>query len=321
MNQFLKKCIFEAFNRYLDSMIEKARFLKNKRLTMKFAAQVGFAIISVLLFTQCLKNEESPTERDRNIILDYLESNQIDNAVEDETGLFYIIDQPGANGSPTIQDFVNITYDGYLLDGYRFGGTEADTSTSFFLGGSIAGWQIGIPKLQRGGSGRFWVPSYLGLGSQGLSNIPPNSVLYFEITLNDFGNQYEITQEDLDSISIVKDLESNNIDNAIEDPSGIYYVIEEEGTGEHPTLSNKVEVKYAGYLLDGTKFDGTKDGETVKFNLSGLIEGWKIAIQKLKPGGKGRFWIPSTLAYGPQQAGQIPPNSVLVFDIELISIE
>lgn len=100
--------------------------------------------------------------------------------------------------------------------------------------------------------------------------------------------------------------------------SGIHYVITQDGAGGHPDLQSTVTVKYKGSLLDGTVFDQTADAETATFALSGLIPGWQEAIPLLQKGGKGTFVIPSYLCYGPSSVGPIPPNSVLVFDIELI---
>lgn len=117
---------------------------------------------------------------------------------------------------------------------------------------------------------------------------------------------------------ILDHLESNNID-AIEHESGLFYVIHQTGDGTHPPFDAEVTVKYTGTLLDGTFFDGTADGETATFPLYNLIQGWQIGIPLLERGGKGTFYIPSALGYGSQSTGNIPANSVLIFDIELIN--
>lgn len=127
-------------------------------------------------------------------------------------------------------------------------------------------------------------------------------------------------QAEVDLEIINKYIEDNNL-NVIEHPSGIFYAIEEPGTGEHPPFESDVEVKYKGYLTDGTVFDQSKPNETVTFALENLIPGWQIAIPLLKPGGKGLFILPSRWAYGPTGVGSIPPNSVLIFEIELVSFQ
>ncbi len=105
--------------------------------------------------------------------------------------------------------------------------------------------------------------------------------------------------------------------------SGIYYIMEEEGEGEHPTKSETITAHYHGSLLDGTVFDSSVDrGQPFKFQLGRVIKGWQEAMGMMKPGGKGKFIIPSNLAYGERGVGKIiGPNTPLIFDIELFSKE
>ncbi|MCB9348936.1 MAG: FKBP-type peptidyl-prolyl cis-trans isomerase [Lewinellaceae bacterium] len=103
--------------------------------------------------------------------------------------------------------------------------------------------------------------------------------------------------------------------------SGLYYIIEEPGTGGNPNVNSEVLVKYKGYLLDGTIFDQTPGSESTTFFLYQVIRGWQIGIPLLKKGGKGMFLIPSGLAYGPQPRVGIPANSVLIFETELVDFQ
>ncbi len=120
---------------------------------------------------------------------------------------------------------------------------------------------------------------------------------------------------------IIKDyLVSKNL-TAIKDPSGLYYIMTATSTGTSPTLTSTVEVKYKGSLLNGTVFDQTATDKTFTYALSGLIKGWQIGIPLMKEGGKATLIIPSKLGYGSENLGVIPPNSVLIFDIELIDVK
>jgi len=106
--------------------------------------------------------------------------------------------------------------------------------------------------------------------------------------------------------------------------SGLMYFDLEEGEGDpaaSPAMT--VEVNYQGFLVDGTKFDSSFDrGESIKFPLNRVIKGWTEGVGSMKPGGKRKLIIPSNLGYGARGAGgSIPPNAVLVFDVELIGIE
>ena len=104
--------------------------------------------------------------------------------------------------------------------------------------------------------------------------------------------------------------------------SGLQYRHEIEGKGGMPTAADTVEVHYAGTLLDGTEFDSSiKRGQPASFGLGQVIPGWTEGLQLMRVGGKTRFFIPSDLGYGPGGTRGIPPNSVLVFDVELLSIK
>nr|WP_243389241.1 FKBP-type peptidyl-prolyl cis-trans isomerase [Conservatibacter flavescens] len=103
--------------------------------------------------------------------------------------------------------------------------------------------------------------------------------------------------------------------------SGILYRIVEAGNGESPKPEDTVKVHYVGKLVDGTEFDSShKHGQPIEFKLNQLIPGWIEGIQLIKKGGKIELVLPPELAYGDQAAGQIPPNSTLHFDIELLDI-
>ena len=120
-------------------------------------------------------------------------------------------------------------------------------------------------------------------------------------------------------IQKIKDyLVANNL-TATETPSGLHYIITQEGTGGNPNLQSNVTVKYKGYLLDGMVFDQTSGSATATFPLANLIEAWQEGIPLLKKGGKGTFFSPSALAYGPNGVSGIPGNSVLIFEIELVN--
>ena len=105
--------------------------------------------------------------------------------------------------------------------------------------------------------------------------------------------------------------------------SGLQYKVIKSGTGESPTLSDTVKVHYHGTLIDGTVFDSSvQRGEPISFPVGGVIPGWVEALQLMKVGDKWQLVIPAKLAYGEQSPSPaIPPNSVLIFEVELLGIE
>ncbi|PQO30376.1 FKBP-type peptidyl-prolyl cis-trans isomerase [Bremerella cremea] len=104
--------------------------------------------------------------------------------------------------------------------------------------------------------------------------------------------------------------------------SGLQYEVIKPGTGATPKPTDTVVCHYKGVLVDGTEFDSSyKRGEPAEFPVNGVISGWTEALQLMKVGGKWKLYIPSDLAYGPQGNRSIPPNAVLIFDIELLDIK
>ena len=106
-------------------------------------------------------------------------------------------------------------------------------------------------------------------------------------------------------------------------PSGLQYEVLTEGTGPRPARTDIVQVHYEGKLVDGTVFDSSyQRGQPAVFPLDQVIPGWTEGVQLMNPGSKYRFTIPSALGYGAKGAGGvIPPNAVLLFDIELLAIK
>jgi FKBP-type peptidyl-prolyl cis-trans isomerase FklB len=106
-------------------------------------------------------------------------------------------------------------------------------------------------------------------------------------------------------------------------PSGLQYKVITQGTGPKPTTSDTVVCNYRGTLTNGTEFDSSyKRGQPATFPVSGVIKGWTEALQLMPVGSKWQLFVPGNLAYGERSpAPQIPPNSTLIFEVELISIQ
>lgn len=127
----------------------------------------------------------------------------------------------------------------------------------------------------------------------------------------------ETQQEGLDFL-----MENGARDEVITTASGLQYMVIVKGDGPLPADTSEVEVHYEGTLIDGTVFDSSYDrGESISFPLNRVIPGWTEGVQLMPVGSTYMFYIPSELAYGDRDSGPIPPNSVLIFKIELLGIK
>lgn len=101
--------------------------------------------------------------------------------------------------------------------------------------------------------------------------------------------------------------------------SGLYYLIESQGTGIGCMQTSDVRVAYTGYYLDGEVFDAS-DAQGITVNLQNVIKGWTEGIPYFREGGVGKLFIPSALAYGTKGTATIPQNAVIIFDVELLEV-
>ena len=151
-----------------------------------------------------------------------------------------------------------------------------------------------------------------------------------EAALQDLLTQMQV-QKDIDDAAAARKAMGDQaafLAKNIKDPrvwvtkKGVQYLILKEGTGIKPKPSDKVQVHYVGTLLDGTEFDNSvKRGVPLEFPVTAVIEGWQDLLLEMKVGEKVKAWIPSALAYGEAGAPpSIPPNSLLVFEVELLQV-
>ena len=104
--------------------------------------------------------------------------------------------------------------------------------------------------------------------------------------------------------------------------SGLQYKVVKMGKGKKPSATDRVKVHYHGTLIDGKVFDSSVErGEPATFGLNQVIPGWTEGLQLMPVGSKFTFYIPSELAYGDRETGEIEPYSALIFEVELLSIE
>ena len=148
----------------------------------------------------------------------------------------------------------------------------------------------------------------------------PLILLFASCLPDDSGFQ---VQEDVDfsaenEAEIIAYLDANNL-TAERSDSGLFFIIENQGTGAQPTATSNVTVAYEGFFTDGTVFDGSEEGIT--FNLQQVIQGWTEGIPLFNEGGNGVLLIPARLGFGSSDFNGIPGGSVLIFNVTVISTD
>ena len=144
-------------------------------------------------------------------------------------------------------------------------------------------------------------------------------ILFIAIGLFACKQKESIDYTEIDEDLISKYVADSNL-NAIATGTGLYYVLQATGVGIQPLSESTVTVAYKGSLTDGTVFDES-DSNGITFSLKNVIKGWQEGIPLFKEGGSGILLIPSALGYGSSAQGQIPANSVLIFEINLIDVQ
>ncbi len=269
--------------------------------------------VGMLLFAACKKNEAVTltAAQEDDAIKAYIAKKSW-TAKSTPEGVYYVMDVEGTGATPLSTDYLDIKFKGYLLD-ETIVSNSRDSALEFRMNELIQGLQIGLKKFKVGGKGKILLPSALAFGAQSSATVPANSIMVFDIELV---SAQATSGED----KLIKAFIAKKGWTAQSTPEGIYYVTDVEGSGPTPTTSSTIKVFYKGYLLNETVFDSNlAPNAAAEFPLNNLIEGWKIGFQKFKAGGKGKLLIPSAYGYGSRGQGTIPPNSVLVFDVELVS--
>ena len=266
---------------------------------------------------------------------------------DDAYGLRYILTEMGTE-LPARNDTsrVEVAYRGFLFDGTKANGSgiQFDQGTrTFALTDVIDGWQLAFTRLPLGTKGKVFIPSYWGYGTQGRSpSIPGNATLVFEIV--DFEN-VQITDKQYarwqtDTTAIENYLETKEITDydtlTYFDPAtvdarknmGIRYKIQTEGTG--PTITwfddLKIKIKYRTITADD-KIINSNYNDVITTKPVDQIPGVRAALLTMKQGGKGTFYIPSGLGFGPRVIRDsatgtilVPANANLIVDLEVVDV-
>jgi peptidylprolyl isomerase len=295
--------------------------LKSVRIIRKGATALQFAADSTAFAA-------IREEKNKNVDLatnDELVLKRYPGAVKTASGLWYVINNEGDGAKAEKGSNVKVHYKGMLANGTEFDNSYKRNDPIAFrigVGQVIPGWDEGIGLMNEGSEYTLIIPSRLGYGPSGAGGvIPPNATLIFQTQLISVTKQDTNLDFANNSAEVLK-----RYPNAKSTPSGLWYVVVSEGSGEKAVAGKTVSVHYKGMLSDGSVFDNSYDrGSPIEFPLGQgrVIPGWDEGIALMKTGDKFLLIIPSQLGYGPSGAGggAIPPDATLVFETELISVK
>lgn len=287
--------------------------------TISFKILLIVLMGSISFFVGCL---EEPTlgpsfqeqlALDIEIIDDYLNENGIE-ALIHSSGIRYVHVLEGDGDQPDDGDFVVIKFKSKFFSQTIFM-QDSIGLTIKLSDPTIVVMQTIIPIMREGGRMIVYAPSGYCYGLNSFNGAPKNTNFIFEIELISVINSE--SDQLLADIGIIDEyLYENNIESEIHS-SEIRFTTLNEGVGTNPSANSQVFVKYKGSFLSGNVVDQNTTG--VQFSLVNLIEAWKIMIPTMKPGGKIKMYAPSKYCYGIQGNSIIPPNTILAFEIELVS--
>lgn len=286
---------------------------------------LGLLLLAVVVLSACNKETRDLKQVEDEQIQAYIKSNNLTGFVKDSTGYYYQILKQGSGDKLKYPDLIY-----YLQTLKSLGGSEIklqgdQTQTianasfkSDYLGYvSPNGFRESMLRLNKGGSVRTIVPSYLAFGKEGYgSQVAGNTILDATLVVPNAKNIVDLNDSLITKYKATLPLQFTR------DSSGVYYSIITPGTGtEAVTINSKIKIGYTGKLFDGTIFDSATTDKPLESFLSGLIGGWQATLPKIKAGGKIRILVPSYRPLGYEVAtGPIPGNAPLDFEISLVGV-
>ncbi len=214
----------------------------------------------------------------------------------------------GAGEDVTSNAFIEFRFKAWLNDGTWWRGT-AETGPGAklpVLGTRFQGWSEGVRGMKPGGRRLLVIPPELAFGEGGAPGIPGNSTIVMDVEI----------------LSILARMTPTKPSELTETPSGLKYVDLKVGEGPSPKPDSLVTVNFTGWLEDGTLFDtSAARGVPNTVPLDKVIDGWQEGLATMKAGGKRKLIVPPSLGFGERGGTRVPPNSTLIYEVELVSVQ
>lgn len=274
-------------------------------------------------------------------LIEYIKNNNIEVAPL-QNGLYFINEVRGKGALPDTGDMCKVKLTVSQLDGIvLFSNVTSDAlNIEFGKQFDTKGFMLGLGMMRKGGKAKLIVPSQIGVGAFGNQGIDGFTTLLYEVELLDITSYAQIVKQQKAeeersnrNRSKIGNTEKEELTNYLnrnrisQKPlsSGMYYLESKKGNGKLAKQGNIVSVHYKLFNLNGEILDSSLERGNplqVEIGKGEVIEGWDIGLQQMNVGTKATFIIPSNLAYGSTGKGKIiKPNSTLVFDVVLVSID
>ena len=280
-----------------------------------------FALGIVVLLLSCseesIPDPQQQLQKDIQLIDSYIDEENI--AAElDSRGYRYIINNAGSSFKPVLEDSVIITYTTIVLRGDTI---NKDVTATFLLSNLIKAIRYQLPEMGEGADLVLFIPSGLAYGAYPAGRIPRNANLIIKLKLNkvipEYGKQLLIDVATIDDY-----LKTNSII-ASKDASGLRFAITQppEANAIAPLSSDSVVISYTGKILStGAVFYQTITPESYRLNKTGTLKVWQKGLVFFKQGTKATLYTPSGLAYGSYEKHGVPPNTNVIFEVEMLKV-
>lgn len=284
-----------------------------------------FFVVPLIVLSSCLRDDDAfdtadQLRQDIQLIDEFLTTNGIEAESDAGTGIRFVVNDPGTGlGLFFLPDSLTLSYEGRLLaTGEVFDSVTSEkfNAISIFNNG-INGIITAVSKIREGGSVTAYIPSFFGYGNRQVDDVPPNSILIMDIVFEQLNHEQLLSDiAVIDATLAVQEIEVE------EHLSGIRYILTQNGTGSIPEPNSQLRITYEGRLFGETdSFEGGSK-TNVLFEASDEILGLAVMLMEMRPGEARTLYLPSSFAFGENgdALGDIPANTILEYDVELLSV-
>jgi FKBP-type peptidyl-prolyl cis-trans isomerase len=310
-------------------------FLRTFKLNERPAALDSESMLTFYMHLLTADSPEMLARAEEKKLKQYCEKNRITDAPA-ASGIYVLVSDPGAGRKIDSGCIVTLHFAVSFIDGNQiFSSKNSNQPLQFIYGEKFdtQGLEEALGKMKKGNKSKVIVPSKMAFGEMGKGNIvPPYTTIIYDVEIVNVQTRAEYELEQNEKREAARKNETRLSDKYLKDNkitvkptvSGLYYIEKIAGKGARAVAGKLVKVHYTGTLLDGKKFDSSRDrNQPLEFTLGKgqMIKGLEEGIAMMKAGGRAILIMPSTLGYGEIDKGQIPRFSTLVFDIELLDVQ